>query len=93
MSDPITPTTYAGRALLAQEDYNSRSFHLITPEAILEVEAEASERAWRNVAALRQRLEEVAYWLETEVAHPRADPHPAMVHQAQSIRAVLAEIR
>ena len=37
-----SPRTAAGRALLAREDYNSRSFPLITAEAILAIEAEAA---------------------------------------------------
>jgi hypothetical protein len=38
---PGAPTTKAGRVLLEQEAYNSRSFPLITVEAILAIEAEA----------------------------------------------------
>jgi hypothetical protein len=38
---PEAPTTKAGRVLLEQEAYNSRSFPLITVEAILAIEAEA----------------------------------------------------
>jgi hypothetical protein len=38
---PEAPTTKAGRVLLEQEAYNSRSFPLITVEAIVAIEAEA----------------------------------------------------
>jgi hypothetical protein len=38
---PEAPTTEAGRVLLEQEAYNSRSFPLITVEAIVAIEAEA----------------------------------------------------
>jgi len=36
------PRTVAGRRLLAREAYNSRSFALITADAILAIEAEAA---------------------------------------------------
>jgi hypothetical protein len=47
MSEPaaIVPTTKAGKALLEREAYNSRSFTLITPEAIVAIEREAARDA------------------------------------------------
>lgn len=38
----MTPTTNAGKALLAREAYNSRAFALITPDAIVAIEQESS---------------------------------------------------
>lgn len=48
MPDPTTPalpSTDAGMDLLSQERYNSRSFALITPEAVIKVEQEAAAAA------------------------------------------------
>ncbi len=50
------PRTDAGKALLACEAYNSRSFALITAEAILAIEAEARADAIRDAATAVERL-------------------------------------
>ena len=56
----MTPSTEAGRALLEQEKYNSRSFTLISAENILAIEAQAVE-AWREALyALLRHIEDGA---------------------------------
>ncbi len=42
---PVKPRTEAGRRLLDREAYNSRSFTLITAEAIIAIEEEAARIA------------------------------------------------
>ena len=49
------PLTEAGRDLLELEKYNSRSFTLITAEAILAIEAQAVE-AWLQSPEAEERL-------------------------------------
>jgi hypothetical protein len=57
-----TPQTAAGRALLKREALNSRSFALITADAIRAIEREAVTRARSGLdAGLRERLRT---WLE-----------------------------
>jgi hypothetical protein len=58
---PEAPTTKAGRVLLEQEAYNSRSFPLITVEAIVAIEAEAraasQERPRPDLSAVKDAVE------------------------------------
>ncbi len=46
----MTPSTEAGRALLEQEKYNSRSFTLISAKDIIAIEQEAV-KPWRKAIA------------------------------------------
>jgi hypothetical protein len=52
----VTPRTDAGKQLLGREAYNSRSFALITPEAIAAIEAEARHAALIELRAAVEGL-------------------------------------
>src|SRR5690348_116222 len=54
--DVSEPRTEAGRALLAREAYNSRSFALITSEAIRAIEDEAADDAKKETAEFYSSL-------------------------------------
>ena len=54
--------TEAGRRLLEREDLNSRSFALITPEAIAAIEAEARRAALDEAIEAVDRLPWVEEW-------------------------------
>jgi hypothetical protein len=85
---PEAPTTKAGRVLLEQEAYNSRSFPLITVEAIVAIEAEARaasqerppidvprlQEAIVKSAAFTDNLMEMAEVAATEYARLSAQP-------------------
>jgi hypothetical protein len=75
---PEAPSTKAGRVLLEQEAYNSRSFPLITVEAIVAIEAEAraasQERPPIDVAHREEVIEAMreAFGLSRELAEDHA---------------------
>jgi hypothetical protein len=50
MTTPAEPVTAEGRALLAMEDYNERSFPLITSAAIIAIEQAAARRERERIA-------------------------------------------
>jgi hypothetical protein len=70
---PEAPTTKAGRVLLEQEAYNSRSFPLITVEAIVAIEAEARAASQPLAQERPQPLDnevEACRHCSTPEAHP-----------------------
>jgi hypothetical protein len=85
---PEAPTTKAGRVLLEQEAYNSRSFPLITVEAIVAIEAEA-----RAASQERPPIDVLAEALHAmgDACGPFTDDHPAAMHNSQAA-AILARL-